>query len=97
MNPVIVLVFVIMILAGLFFSLYSLFKMVFVSVGQGIEQNLGGNILTSPPSGGGEALGIFLSSILAAVISVVLIISLAIVVIKRGSFTRVIGRQFRAN
>lgn len=73
MKALSVLIFVIGILIGLFFSLYNLFRLVFISVGQGFEGNFG-NVLTSPPSSSGDFSVIIISALLAGVFAVIIII-----------------------
>ncbi len=80
MNSLIVLIFVITILMALFFTLFSFFKVVFFSVGEGVTQNFG-DILLSPSIS--SAVPVFLSAILASVFTVVILIVGAITFIKR--------------
>ncbi len=94
MNSFIVLFLVLIVLVGLFFSFYSLFKLVFFNVGQGIQSNFGDVLLSSPPGTvSSNVVSIFVSSILAAVLSFIIIVSWAIFVIKKGNLTRIIGRN----
>ena len=58
---------------GLFFSLYNLFRLIFISVGQGIEGNFG-SVLTSPPSSSCDFSAIIISALLAGVFAVIIII-----------------------
>ncbi|MDO8508840.1 MAG: hypothetical protein Q7S27_04105 [Nanoarchaeota archaeon] len=71
MKAFFAVLFVVGILGGLFFSLFSLFKLVFLSLEEGIESSVG-DILTSPPSG--QEGGIFISAILAGLIAVLIVI-----------------------
>ena len=80
MNSLIVLIFVITILMALFFTLFSFFKVVFFSVGEGVTHNFG-DILLSPSIS--SAVPVFLSAILASVFTVVILIVGAITFIKR--------------
>ena len=90
MNPIIVLIFIIIFLGVLFFSLYCLFKLVFFSLERGVQQSFGDVLLSSPPAISGEnASSVFFSAILASVISVVIIIFGALWVIRKRGTIRI--------
>ncbi len=83
MNPLIMLFFVIAVLMVLFIFLFSFFKVIFFSFGQGVQQSFG-DILFSPGTiDSSSAVPVFLSAILASVISVVILIVGAITFIRR--------------
>ena len=74
MNPVFLIFFAIFLVLVLFFSLYSLFKIVFLSISQGI----GVSLSSSPPGiSYNYASELAYLAIFAGIISVVLIILIA--------------------
>ncbi len=83
MNPLLVLIFVIFLFAGLFFSLYILLKSVFSSVQEGLNVQLSDVVLGSPPGAYDSSGIIFISVIFAAILSVIIIILVAAWKIKK--------------
>ena len=74
MNPILIMFFAMFLLVILFFSLYSLFKIVFLSISQGI----GVSLSSSPPGiSYNYASELAYLAIFAGIISVVIVILIA--------------------